>query len=144
MKRIILIWVFLGLFFLLAIQGFLKRNQDSTQMKFTEATLYFNSGRIKKIILHKDYTIQGICFPEDSIIEFYESSGKISWVHLSRECNIQGINLPGGTQIIFYESGKIAWVVLPQDWKIRGESYKAGEGVYFDKTGKIIKTSRGL
>lgn len=117
-----------------------KLPPDKKGIKFYKESLQFHDDWKRKILLGKlaeDQEIQGILFPKDTFLYFYES-GELEIASLGEKgLRIHGINCAGNENVHFYKSGQLQSAKLSEDQMIEGKMYLKGEYLNFNEDGSI-------
>ncbi len=122
-----------------------KLPPDKKEINFALGTLQFYDEYSRLLhmgLLAQDSQIQGIIFPKDTWVYFYET-GEIEMVKLGgKELIIQGIYCAESSNVNFYKSGKIKHATLGKSQEIHGKVYYEGEAIYFNENGSVKKVRR--
>lgn len=117
-----------------------KLSPDKKGIKFYRGSLQFHDDWKRKLLLGKlaeDQEIQGIIFPKDTFLFFYES-GELEIAQLGEKgLRIHGINCAGNENVHFYKSGQLQNARLSEDQMIEGKMYSKGEYLKFNEDGSI-------
>lgn len=119
-----------------------KLPPDKKGIKYYKGSLQFHDDWKRKLLLGKlaeDQEIQGIVFPKDTFLFFYES-GELQIAKLGEKgLHIHGINCAGNENVHFYKSGQLKNARLSEDQTIEGKMYLKGEYLEFNEDGSICR-----